>query len=60
MTNKEFRKLIKSFLTNKERLSKSQIIIQTDNELVADRRVFSDTFYERYIKMKINATNFTT
>ena len=49
MTNKEFWKTIKPFLTNKGCLENSDIMLINDDEMVTDDETLAKTFNEHYI-----------
>ena len=49
MTNKEFSKTIKPFLTNKVCLENSNIMLINDDEIVTDDKTLAKTFNEHYI-----------
>ena len=49
VTNKEFWKTIKPFLTNKGCLENSDIMLINDDEMVTDDKTFAKTFNEHYI-----------
>ena len=49
LTNKEFSKTIKPFLTNKVCLENSNIMLINDDEIVTDDKTLAKTFNEHYI-----------
>ena len=53
VTNKEFWKLLKHFLTSKGKgsFSKEQINIEIDDKLVTDERVHMEIFHQHYINI---------
>ena len=51
MTNKEFWKTIKPFLTNKGCLENSDIMLINDDEMIADDKTLAKTFNEHYINI---------
>ena len=51
VTNKEFWKTIKPFLTNKGCLENSDIMLINDDEMVADDKTLAKTFNEHYINI---------
>ena len=51
MTNKEFRKKLKPFLTNKGCFSEDQISIEVNDELVNDEKILAEIFNEHYINI---------
>ena len=51
VTNKEFWKTIKPFLTNKGCLENSDIMLINDDEMVTDDKTLAKTFNEHYINI---------
>ena len=51
MTNKEFWKKLKSFLTNKGCFSEDQISIEVNDELVSGEKILTEIFDEHYINI---------
>ena len=51
MTNKEFWKTIKPFLTNKGCLENSDIMLINDDEMVTDDKTLAKIFNEHYINI---------
>ena len=49
MTNKEFWKRLKPFLTNKECFSEHQISIEVNDQLVSDEKILTEIFNKHYI-----------
>ena len=50
MTNKEFWKTIRPFLTNKVCLENSDIMLINDDDMITDDKTLAKTFNEHYIK----------
>ena len=51
MTNKEFWKKLKPFLTNKGCFSEDKINIEVNDELVSDEKILTEIFNEHYINI---------
>ena len=49
MTNKEFWKTIRPFLTNKVCLENSDIMLINDDDMITDDKTLAKTFNEHYI-----------
>ena len=49
MTNKQFWKKVKPFLTNKGSFPEDQISIEINDELVTDAKIFTELFNEHCI-----------
>ena len=49
MTNKEFLKTIRPFLTNKGCLENNDIMLINDDEMVTDDKTLAKTFNDHYI-----------
>ena len=49
MTDKDFWKLVKSFLTNREGLSGNNILLVKDDKIIADDHELAETFNDHCI-----------
>ena len=58
MTNKEYGKKRKPFLTNEGCFSKHQISIEVNDELVSDEKILTEFFKKHYINIVKKSSGF--